>query len=273
MPEELFSLLLPFNLNMSVAEFRKREQTEIMSITSRYMLGLSKYAVTKKELKRFDIHKQFSETLKTLSKQPIRYSRITFRKCARGEDVNIHSYDDWWIKRITLSKIDKRNIKVLRYPLEEVVLQSMLPTIKNRVFKLKNVFLKKKTFFSVNDVIQELSLKMLKTYRLYIHGVRTVLDEPAFYAILHNGIKTFLIDFLRTANAAKRNLGDSPMSLQDITIDDSEELVNFHPERNYAFRSVWAPEPEELFLLKEKLRCSSMSNRLRGALIADYASV
>lgn len=263
-----YSLLMPFVLNLEVSEFKQSYQKEIMSGITHYLLGCIKYGDAYSLMREFGVHMIFSKTLRTLSPKSVRYSRTAFRRLARKEDVEIHPFDEHWLRQIKISRNTK--IHVRRYPSECEVVKSMTPTAKARAFKALGggAPAMRDNAVTNDDVAQDLLLKVVDAYRLYIHGYASVLDPMAFYSCLHQSLSTRAIDFQKSIGCKKGQI--DTVSLDGFTFDDRpmEEVIKL--DENMFQPALYSCTPEAIYEAKEVF--DSLSNLERAEMLAIYRS-
>lgn len=183
--------------------FSEGKRVRAMRHIFKYLLGTQSYGVTFGALKEFGVGYSFSRLLKQQPEVMIIHIMTSLRRFFNGERVRGLSYlDKIWLKRL---KPSIKHVKVIEsWPSEAEVLHNMQPAIRKAAFQLKKV-LRTDTALSNSDIMSELNIKVMTTYRLYIYSYDgDAFNDKVLYRCLHIGIRSWVKDFL-SERFAKKN--------------------------------------------------------------------
>ncbi len=195
-----------FIKELDLRELAKKERQICLKNVLKYVMGLEKYSTIKKKLAKYNKGKQFLTTLKNLNQKDILYIK-KLRKYAIefDENIKISRRDKKWIQKFVNNLDWFINVSDYNFPLEEDILHNMYPSIFTTSCWLKSS-LKNDHSIAVKDLVSELYIKTIETYRIYVCSCSESFNDKMLYSCIHNGLRTKKIDMIRTYNTDKNTV-------------------------------------------------------------------
>jgi len=206
-----------FSRSFELKTFNKVHREEIMGYVFSYVLGLNTYSYTFNQLKEFELSKTFSQTLRSLPFEDIKYIMFQFRKgVKRRRKSLVVKKDRWWIDLLG-SKVKHSKIQELqRIPNQDKVLMCVMPNILNTssslIFKLRW-----DRSLDRSDIVSELSWKAVQAYRIYVfsYGHKNF-NAKVLLSCVYKGIRTKSIDYISSLHKKKRLVVKYSYSMDEL---------------------------------------------------------
>lgn len=200
--------------HLMLSDFSIRERDKILVKVMMFLLGTAKYGETTSDLKQYKINKNFSHMLRKFKEKETRYILKIIRRKALGL-LTFLPKDDELLLRGVSKKIDLLEVNMVEYPLEQESLNSLMSVI-GASARSSYATLKGDCALSRMDIISELMIKAIETYRTYIYTYGSFnFNNDVFFSCMIRAIKSKNLDIIDNQNAKKRRANANCVPLTD----------------------------------------------------------
>lgn len=224
--------------SMSLKHMKFALAKVVLEIIFSYLMGSQSYAKTYAALRHYKVHRSFSRTLRSLSYSDIEYVMNVLRKYVASFDswdydpkleTKVRPRDRYWFSRLS-SKLKVNYVPT--WPSESYILENMKFSVHKTAIQCQRTLKGADGGATHEDLVSELTLKVMSTYRLYIYSYSEAdqgFNGSVLYQCLHLALQTWAKDYIKHNIKAIKVAGrlmNQSMNLQDSSVThDSGETI------------------------------------------------